>query len=97
MMKYMENKGKTKNYISVTELAAMLKISRVAVFNKIKKGQIPAEMIGRSYVIPMEAVREYVDGYDSKRLTEADKEEIKAAIGKVVKEYGETLRLLGKE
>ncbi|HUC88979.1 MAG TPA: helix-turn-helix domain-containing protein [Candidatus Paceibacterota bacterium] len=93
----MENKNKKAIYISVAELAKMLGISRIAVFNKIKKGQIPAEKIGRSYAISMEHVNEIVSGSNSSVLTEDKKSEIKKAVEKVVKEYGETLKLLGKE
>lgn len=89
----MENKDKKAKYISVAELAKMLGISRIAVFNKIKKGQIKAEKIGRSYAISMEDVLDITGG----QLTENDKTEIKKAVEKVVKEYGDTLKLLGKE
>ena len=41
----MENKN--KKYYTVKELADILGISRVAVFNKIKKGEIKAEKAGR--------------------------------------------------
>ena len=93
----MKNKGKKAIYISITELAKMLGISRVAVFKKIQKGQIPAELIGHSYAISMEHVNEMVQHADAKILTEDRKKEINNAVEKVVKEYGETLRLLGKE
>ncbi|NQV88603.1 MAG: excisionase family DNA-binding protein [Parcubacteria group bacterium] len=92
----MENQDK-KAYISVAELAKKLGISRVAVFKRIKKGQIQAEKIGRSYAISMENVSEITGGLDANVLTEAKKSEIETAVEKVVKEYGETLRLLGKE
>lgn len=91
----MENKA--KKAISVPELAKILGISRVAVFNKIKKGQIPAHKIGRIYAISMEDVSDLVDGGKSNILTQEKKEEIKEAVAKVVNEYGETLKLLGKE
>ncbi|MEK7471280.1 MAG: helix-turn-helix domain-containing protein [Patescibacteria group bacterium] len=91
----MENKS--KKAISIAELAKMLGISRIAVFNKIKKGQIPAEKIGRSYAISMEHVNEIVSGSNLGILTEEKKEDIKKGVEKVVKEYGETLKLLGRE
>lgn len=93
----MENKGKKAIFVSVAELAKMLGISRIAVFNKIKKGQIPAEKIGRSYAISMEHVNEIISGSNSGILTEEKKEDIRKAVEKVVKEYGETLKLLGRE
>lgn len=89
----MENKDKKAIYISVAELAKILGVSRIAAFNKIKKGQIPAVKIGRSYAISMKDVENIVNGL----LTENDKTEIKIAVEKVVKEYGDTLKLLGKE
>ncbi|OGI17015.1 MAG: hypothetical protein A3J63_03220 [Candidatus Moranbacteria bacterium RIFCSPHIGHO2_02_FULL_40_12b] len=92
----MENKSK-KLYISVAELAKMLGISRIAVFNRIKKGQIPAEKIGRSYAISMDNANEIIQGINLKTLSEDQKEVIKKAVKRTVKEYGETLRLLGKE
>lgn len=85
-----------KKYISVTELADILKISRVAVFKKIKNKQIPAEKIGKTYVIPFE-VAEELTGKISRDLTPERKEEIDQAVQKVVDEYGETLKLLAKE
>lgn len=93
----MENNGKKAKYISVLELAKMLGISRIAVFKKIKKGQIPAEKIGRSYAISTEHVSELMQDSGDNILTEEKKREISAAVEKVVKEYGETLKLLGKE
>jgi excisionase family DNA binding protein len=93
----MENNGKKALFISVAELAKLLDISRIAVFNKIKKGYIPAQKIGRSYAISTEAVSDLVNGNNSDVLTEDKKGEIRKAVEKVVKEYGETLQLLGKE
>lgn len=93
----MENKAKKAIYISVAELAKILGISRVAVFKRIQKGHIPAEKIGRSYAIPVEYAAEVMHAGIGGVLSDQKKEEIKKAVEKVVKEYGETLRLLGKE
>jgi len=80
-------------YMSIQELANLLGISRIAVYKKIKKGRIKAIRIGRSYAIS----RKYADGITGKTLNEDDKKEINAAIKKTVKEYGEVLKLLGRE
>lgn len=92
----MENKRNNTKYVSIAELAKMLGISRVAVYKKVKKGQVPAVQIGRSYAISMEDVNEMLQNSNS-ILTEDKKKEINKAVEKVVAEYGETLRLLGKE
>ncbi len=92
----MENKQK-KLYISAAEMAKKLGISRVAVFKRIQKGQIPAEKIGRSYVIATQDAEAIVGGSATQPLTADQKTDIAKAVKKTVKEYGETLRLLGKE
>jgi len=91
---YMKDK---KLYISVAELAKKLGISRIAVFKRIQKGQINAEKVGRSYVISMDDVNSITGETNNKNLTEDQKKDIKKAVAKTVKEYGETLRLLGQE
>lgn len=93
----MNNKGKKAIFISAAEMAKMLGISHVAVFKRIKKGQIPAQKIGRSYAISVEDVSDILHGSKSDILTEEKKGEIKRAVERVVQEYGETLKLLGKE
>jgi len=87
---------KNKSFISVAELAKLLGISRIAVFKRIKKGQISAQKIGRSYAVSMDDVNEITKG-NNKPLTEKQKDSIEKAVRKVVKEYGKTLQLLGKE
>jgi excisionase family DNA binding protein len=97
----MENKSKNE-FITVLELAKILKISRVAVFKRIKKGEILAQKIGRNYAIPKDYATSYVGGIidgvkTKKKLTTEQKTTIDSAVDRVIKDYGETLRLLGKE
>ncbi|MFC1675239.1 helix-turn-helix domain-containing protein [Candidatus Omnitrophota bacterium] len=82
-----------KEFLTTTELAKILGISRIAVFKRVKKGQIKAIRIGKNYVIPKDSVPEIL----GEVLSEEKKKEIEAAVKKTVQEYGETLRLLGKE
>lgn len=42
---------KSKKFYTTAELAKLLGISRIAVFNKIKKGLIKAQKMGRNFVI----------------------------------------------
>lgn len=85
--------AKNKDFITVTELAAMLGVTRGAVHKKIRNGQIKVKRVGNVFVI----AKEDFEGLITKELTEKTKAEIEKGIAKVVKEYGETLRLLGKE
>ena len=82
-----------KNYYSTGEMAKMLGISRIAIFKKIKLGQIEAEKIGRNYFIPATKLPFLV----STALNPATKATIDAAVRKTVKQYGQTLKLLGLE
>jgi len=80
-----------KQYYTVIELARILGISRIAVFKKIKKGQIKAKKIGHSFVISKAEVM----GVLGNSLTSEQKKIINKAVKKTISEYGETLRLLG--
>lgn len=82
-----------KDYMSIPEFAKVLDLSRIAVYKKVKSGQIKAIRIGRTYGIP----REYADRILGKALTEEGKRQIDRAVRKTVSEYGETLKLLGNE
>jgi len=84
---------KNKEFLSTVDLAKILGISRIAVFKKIKKGQIKAVKIGRTFVIDKDSLPEIT----GKVIGESAKKEIETAVKKVVKEYGQTLKLLGRE
>ncbi|HOB89993.1 MAG TPA: helix-turn-helix domain-containing protein [Candidatus Colwellbacteria bacterium] len=82
-----------KEFLSTTEAAKLLNISRVAVFKKIKSGDIKAERIGRNFVISKKDLPEIL----GTTLGEAKRNLIEKAVRKTIKDYGETLRLLGEE
>jgi len=82
-----------KNLLSTIEVANILGISRQAVFKKIKSGEIKAKKVGRNFVITREDLPYILENH----LTEDRKREIEKAVKKAVSEYGEALRLLGKE
>lgn len=82
-----------QHYISTMEAAKVLGISRIAVFKKIKKGEIKAQKVGRNYIIKQSDVFNFVNGKLSKRT----KSKITRAVKRTVREYGETLKMLGTE
>ena len=84
---------KNKKYYSVSEVADLLGISRIAVHKKIKNKQIKAERNGRNFIIPINEVRILL----GTKLRKNEKVEIEKAVSKVVKEYKKTLELLGAE
>jgi len=45
-----------KQFLSIPEAAEIIGVSRIAVFKKVKKGQLPGIRIGRNWAIPAGAV-----------------------------------------
>ena len=82
-----------EQYITIPKLAELLGVSRIAVYRRVKKGQIPATKIGGVYVITDETVA----GILGRKVTEKGKKTIDAAVHRTVREYGEVLKRLGRE
>ena len=82
-----------QKYLSIPELARLLGVSRIAIYNRVKKGQIPAIKVGRTYVIMDQEIADIL----GKEATRKGRERIDAAVRKTVQEYGEVLKRLGKE
>lgn len=80
-------------FLTVKQLADILGVSRIAVFNKIKKGQLIATKAGKTYLIPKDQLIGIIDN----NLSEEEKVKIKKGVNKVIHDYGETLKMLGKE
>lgn len=83
---------KTK-YITIPQLAKLLGKSRIAVYKDVKSGKIAATKIGRNYVISDRDIT-YILGH---KVSNKEKKRVDAAVKKTVQEYGEVLKLLGKE
>ena len=80
-------------FITIPKLAELLGISRIAVYKRVKKGEIPATKVGRIYVITDRTVNKIL----GKKLTEKGKRRIDEAVRRTVREYGEVLKKLGLE
>ncbi len=86
-------------FVSITQAARILGVSRQAVYKKVKSGKLPSIKIGNTYAIPREHI---VTGAKIKNikggpLKKKVKDEIIKAALKTFKEYGEVLRKLGNE
>jgi excisionase family DNA binding protein len=90
-----ENKKKRerRRYFSIPEVASLLGMSRVAIYKKVKNGEIPAIKLGRTYAISSIYVRQLL----GKGIGQVKKKQIDRAVKRVISEYGELLRMLGKE
>lgn len=82
-----------KKYYSTTEVAHILRVSRIAVFNRIRNGKITAEKIGRNYIVTYDNLLEAL----GKSIGEEKKQSIDKALTKALKQYEETFRKLGQE
>jgi excisionase family DNA binding protein len=82
-----------EKYITIPELAKLLGVSRIAIYNRVKKGQIPAAKIGKTYIITDQTIASIL----GKKVTSGGKKLIDAAVHKTVQEYGEVLKKLSKE
>lgn len=82
-----------EKYLTIPELAKLLGVSRIAIYNRVKKGQIPASKIGKTYVITDHTIANIL----GKEVTRGEKKRIDAAVRKTVEEYGEVLKKLGRE
>lgn len=90
----MKNK-ENKLFFSPPEVAKLLGISRATVLNKIKKGLLKADRIGKYFIIPREEIEHLLDS--DKTLSVKEKDEINKAVERAIKEYGQAIRMLGKE
>jgi excisionase family DNA binding protein len=82
-----------ERYLTIPELAKLLGVSRIAIYNRVKKGQIPASKIGKTHFITDLTITHIL----GKEVTKSGKDLIDAAVRKTVQEYGEVLKKLGKE
>jgi len=85
--------NKNKEFFTVKEVADMLNVSRITIFNRIKKEEIIAEKIGRNYAIRNKDIN-YLLTND---LSDKEKIEIESGVKRVIEEYGDVLKKLGKE
>ena len=84
---------KKQIYLTIPQAAKLLGISRIAVYRKVRLGQIKADKIGRTYVIS----RKLILGAPVRELTEKEKRLITAAVRKTMHDFGEALKLLGRQ
>ena len=77
-----------KDFLSTIEAAKILGISRIALFNKVKSGEIKAMKVGRNYIISRNEI------INMPKKGEFSKAEIDKGVDRVINEYEETLKLL---
>jgi len=86
-------KEETSKYLTISELANILGVSRIAIYKRIKSGEIEAERAGNIYIIPKSTVAEIF----GEKISAYWKKVIDKAVHKAVTDYGEVLMKLGDE
>lgn len=81
-------------YLSIAQAAKILGISRIAVYKKVKKGEIQAIRIGKVFAIPKEYITQKVMRVKGRILSEEEKVKIRKIVDKTINEYGEVLKRL---
>jgi len=51
----------TSRFLTVQEVAELMRVSTMTVYRLIKAGDLPAVRVGRSFRVPEQAVHEYLD------------------------------------
>ena len=49
-------------FLTVAEVAEMMRVSKMTVYRMVHAGELPAIRFGRSFRVPEPAVREYLAG-----------------------------------
>lgn len=83
---------KEKKFFTTRDVAEIFKITDRHVRRLIKANIIPAKKIGRNFIIEAEQLNPIFQ-----KATTLEKEFVRRTMDKIIKEYGETLRLLGNE
>lgn len=47
-------------FLTVAEVATLMRVSRMTVYRLVHSGELPAAQIGRSYRVPEQAVHDYL-------------------------------------
>lgn len=53
---------RTVSFLTVTEVAALMRVSKMTVYRLVHGGELAAVRVGRSFRVPEPAVRDYLAG-----------------------------------
>lgn len=48
------------SFLTVAEVAAMMRVSKMTVYRLVHHGELPAVRVGRSFRVPQKAVHDYL-------------------------------------
>lgn len=56
----MSTGGQRVRYLTVAEVAEVMRVSRMTVYRFVQRGDLPAVRVGRSYRVPADALDAYL-------------------------------------
>lgn len=56
----MSTGGQRVRYLTVAEVAEVMRVSRMTVYRLVQRGDLPAVRVGRSYRVPADALDAYL-------------------------------------
>lgn len=83
-----------KDYISIPQLATILGLSRVAVHNRVRDGQVKARRVGRSFAIPLTEVERLKTGLPQEPAQSAQERDVGRLVKDICTQYKNVLRKL---
>lgn len=63
----MTNQQMTGPVLTVSEIATMMRVSKMTVYRLVQSGAIDSVRFGRSYRVPEASVRQYLDSINLER------------------------------
>lgn len=60
-------------YLTVAEVAEEMRVSKMTVYRLVQAGQLPAVRVGRSYRVPEDALRVYLDASVTGQVVDEDR------------------------
>lgn len=80
-------------YYSIPQAAKLIGVSRIYLYNQIKKGNVEAIRIGRNFAI----AKKEIDVLQHRALSSQEEKTITEGVKRVVHDYGDVLKQLGDE
>lgn len=64
--------GPRVRYLTVAEVAEVMRLSRMTVYRFVQRGDLPAVRVGRSYRVPEDALERYLAEHEVPHETSND-------------------------
>ena len=67
--------GERVRYLTVAEVAELMRLSRMTVYRLVHGGELPAVRVGRSFRVPQDALDAYLRSHSVEGLADDERDE----------------------